>query len=259
MCAKTKLSKTSLLHYIKLILRSFIFLLATAFYILKRTNDFSNGFSVLALFVWIIYIVEMCLRFIPSNIESRGCQKQFKHNYKPTGQSSIKEEHQWWRTAIVLGFWCLLNGVIAALYYLGIIDKGIMILISLAYSVCDIICILFFCPFQSWMLKNKCCGSCRIYNWDYSMMFTPLIFINSLYGWSLFGISFLLLLRWEITYRFYPERFYPSTNEFLQCANCQEKLCTHKKQLKTLWKHEAQRLKKLKEKIYNQNNTKNHD
>ena len=252
-------SKTSLLHYVKLICRLIIFLVAVVFYILTRTIGFEQEFSLLMLIVWIVFVVEMCLRFIPSSIESRGCQKQFKHNYKATSQSSIKEEHQWWRTALVFGSWCLLNSVIAVLYYCGIVDKGIMILISLAYSVCDIICILFFCPFQTWMLKNKCCGSCRIYNWDYAMMFTPLIFINSLYGWSLFGISFLLLLRWEITYRFHPERFYPSTNEFLHCANCQEKLCTHKKQLKALWKHETERLKNIKDKLNCKNNTKTHD
>lgn len=253
------LSKTSSLHYIKLICRASVFLTALVFYILTRVIEFEKEFHVLMLVVWIVYVVEMCLRFVPSRIESRGCQKQFKHNYSPTCEKIIKEEHQWWRTALVVCFWCLLNGAIAAVYYFGLIDKGIMILISLAYSVCDIICILFFCPFQSWILKNKCCGSCRIYNWDYAMMFTPLIFIDSLYGWSLFGISLLLLLKWEITYRVHPEYFYPSTNEFLKCVNCKEKLCTHKKQLKTLWKHESQRLQKLKEKIYNRSNTKTHD
>lgn len=256
MCSQSKLSKTSVFHYIKLICRAGIFATAIIFYILTKTSEFDYGFKFLTLSVWIVYMVEMCLRFAPSNIESRGCQKQFKHNFESTGQTNITEEHQWWRTALVIGSWLLLNGIIAGLYYLGIFDKGIMILISLAYSVCDIICILFFCPFQTLMLKNKCCGSCRIYNWDYAMMFTPLVFINSLYGWTLFGVSFLLVLRWETSYRLHPERFYPSTNKFLQCANCQEKLCAHKKQLKTFWKNEKARLSKLKNKFstkYNKN------
>jgi hypothetical protein len=59
----------------------------------------------------------------------------------------------------------------------GILDDGIMILLCSAYSICDIICILFFCPFQTWFMKNKCCSTCRIYNWDYAMMFTPLFFV----------------------------------------------------------------------------------
>ena len=62
-----------------------------------------------------------------------------------------------------------------------IIDEGVLWLVCLFYGVCDMICILFFCPFQSWFLKNKCCCTCRIYNWDYAMMFTPLFFI---YLWT---------------------------------------------------------------------------
>ena len=63
------------------------------------------------------------------------------------------------------------------LYFLNVIDLGIVVIISLAFSVCDLICILFFCPFQTWMMHNRCCTTCRIYNWDFAMMFTPLIFI----------------------------------------------------------------------------------
>ena len=66
------------------------------------------------------------------------------------------------------------NGIFGALHLAGVLDDGIMILLCSVYSVCDIICILFFCPFQTWFMKNKCCSSCRIYNWDYAMMFTPL-------------------------------------------------------------------------------------
>ena len=117
-----------------------------------------------------------------------------------------------------------------------ILDDGIMLLLCSAYSVCDMICILFFCPFQSWFLKNKCCCTCRIYNWDYAMMFTPLFFVRRAYAWSLLLLSVLLLIRWEITFYRHPERFSEKTNRYLDCSNCSEKLCRHKKQLRTLWK-----------------------
>lgn len=104
-------------------------------------------------------------------------------------------------------------------------------LLSLAYSVCDMICILFFCPFQTWFMKNKCCGSCRIYNWDYAMMFTPLIFVKGWYTWSILILAIGLLLNWELLVVKHPERFSESTNAALSCANCTEKLCSHKKQL----------------------------
>ena len=59
------------------------------------------------------------------------------------------------------------------------------------------------------------------------------IFVPNMYAWSLLGISLLLLLRWEITLHRFPERFSPKTNACLSCANCEEKLCHHKKQLKS--------------------------
>lgn len=244
-----KLSKTSALHYGKLFFRSALLIAALIDYIYSRLNNLTERFPWVLSLIWIVFVVEMTLRFFPSKLESKGCQKQFVKNHTPTHSKIITEEHQWWRTAIVVFSWLLLNAGIAVLYFTGVIDRGIMILISLLYSVCDMICILFFCPFQSWMLKNKCCGSCRIYNWDYAMMFTPFVFIGGFYAWSLLGLSLGLLIRWEITYRRHTERFYPSTNVYLSCANCKEKLCTHKTQLRDLWRREATRLDKLKKKI----------
>ena len=58
------------------------------------------------------------------------------------------------------------------------------------------ICILRFCPFETWFMRNRCC----------------------------------------CTYRLHPEHFSTQTNESLSCAMCQEKLCQHKTQLKKLWK-----------------------
>ena len=137
---------------------------------------------------------------------------------------------------LVALIWVVFNAFFGALHMAGILDDGIMILLSCAYSICDMICILFFCPFQSWFLKNKCCAACRIYNWDYAMMFTPLFFVEKTYTWSLLVLSVALLLRWEITFYRHPERFSESTNAYLKCSNCSEKLCAHKRQLKSLWK-----------------------
>ncbi len=225
-----KLSKISYMHFVKLVLRSILFLAVLVFYILDKTEVLTYN-AILPAVVWIFFVVEMLLRFFPSKLESMGCQKQFKRNYIPRGEGIKPVNQSWKRTALVAFVWLLLNGLIGGLYYLGLIDKGILILIAIAYSVCDIICILFFCPFQTWFMKNRCCGSCRIYNWDFAMMFTPLVFIPSLYTYSLLGCALLLLLFWEIAYKLYPERFSTETNMCLDCSNCQEKLCSHKTQL----------------------------
>lgn len=233
---KRKLSLISTLHYLKLLYRSALFLAAAVTYLigrLRNTGQLFQGFEknvwLLGL-IWLVYAAEMIARFFPSRLESMGCQKQFGRNYLPTGQTEPQLQ-SWKRTAAVALSWFGLNGVIALLYALRVIDQGILILISLAYGVCDMICILFFCPFQTWFMKNRCCTVCRIYNWDFAMMFTPFVLIPHFFTWSLLAMSLGLLLRWEITLHRHPERFSDRTNANVRCANCQEKLCHHKKQL----------------------------
>ncbi|MBQ3080792.1 MAG: hypothetical protein IJC48_12480 [Clostridia bacterium] len=235
---KKTFSKTVTLHYVKLIFRSLLLAAALSVYIynrLNKTGQYFGGFEsnkVLLCIIWLVFIAEMFMRFFPSRLESMGCQKQFSKNYieienrpqKPTAQP-------WLVTFSVAAAWIALNAVIGVLYYTGLIDGGILLLISLAYSVCDVVCILFFCPFQTWFMKNKCCGTCRIYNWDYAMMFTPLAYIPNIFAWSLLGVAVVLLIKWEYTYRRYPERFVDKCNRALSCAMCQEKLCHHKRQL----------------------------
>ena len=227
---KIKLSKISALHYFKLVLRSTLFIAVLVFYILDRSEILTKNI-ILPMIVWLVFIVEMALRFFPSKFESKGCQKQFKRNYESIEEKRNPINQSWKRTALVATIWLVLNAVIGGLYFAGIIDSGILIIIALGYSVCDVICILFFCPFQTWFMKNRCCTTCRIYNWDFAMMFTPFLFIPHWYTYSLLGCALALLLRWEITYRKYPERFSTATNKCLDCSRCEEKLCSHKKQL----------------------------
>jgi len=226
------------MHYWKLFFRSSLFLAALIVYLVDRSRyeyplyDDISRWPVLALIIWVVFVVEMILRFFPSSLESMGCQKQFARNYRPTARKEAKPVLQSWKTTFaVAAAWFALNGAIGALYFSGIIDKGILLLIALAYSVCDMICILFFCPFQTWFMKNRCCATCRIYNWDFAMMFTPLVFIPGIYTWSLLGIALALLIQWEVLLRRYPERFSEATNQCLSCSECREKLCQHKAQL----------------------------
>ena len=168
-----QISKTSYMHYLKLVVRSILFASALVLYIVGRiraAGDLFGGYEKLPwllIVIWGIYAVEIFLRFFPSEIESPGCQKQFRRNYLPTGETHPRLQ-SWKRTFSVALVWFALNAVIGILYYTGLIDVGILVLISLAYGVCDMICILFFCPFQTWFMKNRCCTDCRIYNWDFA-------------------------------------------------------------------------------------------
>lgn len=237
--AKQRMSKISIMHFTRFFMRSALLLGALILYIVNRVQGTGKPFGWFGenLFVvggiWLLFVLEMFFRFILAKFESMGCQKQFKTRYVPKGEGIVPQKMEWWRTLITAAVWFVLNGIFGLLYYLGIFDEGILILISFAYAVCDMICVLFFCPFQTWIMQNKCCTTCRIYNWDYAMMFTPLVFFPSVWGWSLLGISLLLLLEWEILYRVRPERFTENTNCGLACENCQEKLCSHKPQLRS--------------------------
>lgn len=239
---KRKLSVVSAQHYFRLSYRLVLFGVLLVVYIRDKMDhgggslmDLMDSYPVIIVLIWIIFTVEMVQRFIPSPTESPGCQKQFARNYIKTGNTDIAiEENN--ASVLVALVWVMFNGIFGAFYMAGIFDDGIMILLCCAYAVSDMICILFFCPFQAWFLKNKCCCTCRIYNWDYAMMFTPLFFVRSPYTWSLLAISVILLMRWEITFFRHPERFSDKTNAYLHCSNCSEKLCSHKKHLAVLWK-----------------------
>ena len=255
MSKKKKISVVSSNHYIRLAYRTVIFVLLLIFYIRFRMFseptivELVERIPVVLFVIWLVFVIEMVLRFFPSKFESPGCQKQFARNYIKSGSTdvSISDNNA---TVLVALIWIVFNGVFGALHMTGILDDGIMLLLCSAYSICDVICILFFCPFQTWFLKNKCCCTCRIYNWDYAIMFTPLFFVRKVYTWSLLALSVALLVRWEITFYLHPERFSEKTNDYLKCANCTEKLCAHKKQLKSLWKqieeYTSKRIKRLK-------------
>ena len=254
--SRKKISIVSTLHYIRLVYRSVLFVLLLISYI--RYRVFSDDpvleriekIPVIIYVTWAVIVIEMVMRFFPSKYESPGCQKQFARNYIKSGNTniSIPDNNS---TILIALIWIVFNGVFGALNMEGILDDGIMVLLCSAYSICDIVCILFFCPFETWFMKNKCCSTCRIYNWDYAMMFTPLFFVKRSYSWSLLALSVALLIRWEITFYLHPERFFENTNDYLQCKNCTEKLCVHKKQLASLWKqievYSAERIRRLRQ------------
>ena len=235
---RKRISLISAIHFGKLIFRSLLLIAAIVFYILIRNDLYPtlNKQPILLILLWIIFFVEMILRFIPTNFESMGCQKQFARNYRPIGDNIKPENLSAKKTALIAVLWIALNAIFGVLYYTHLIDEGILVLISLFFAVCDMICILYFCPFQTWIMKNRCCTTCRIYNWDYAMMFTPLVFLNNPYSISIIICAVALLIRWEISYHMHPERFSEKTNMCMSCSECKEKLCFHKTQLQVMLK-----------------------
>lgn len=134
-----------------------------------------------------------------------------------------------WKVMLV---WLGLNAVIGLLCVLNIFHTEELLMCTVTFYLCDYVCILFFCPFQTFIMHDKCCVNCRIYDWGHFMMFTPMLFIKNFYSWSLFFMSCIVLLHWELIYAKHPERFWEGSNEVLKCANCKDKTCQIKNLLR---------------------------
>jgi len=234
-------SRTRKFYIACLLLRAAAFLSLTA-YAIFRPERFSAELRIgladpahptVLTVIWLGLIVAMLLRFFPSSTESLGCQKEFAGRFVPTGKSPRRTELQDAAKGAlrVLLAWVLFNSLFFFGYGKGLLSDRFMVCLAAFYSVCDIICILFFCPFQSWMMHNRCCTICRIYNWDFLMICTPLLCLSGVLTSSACAVAALLVLRWELTYLKHRERFFESSNKALQCSQCREQLCRYKRNL----------------------------
>lgn len=234
---KTAMSPTRKQYLLRLIGRIMVFILCLVlcfkpqnFEILKGMNFFDK----LHIFhlLWVIWVFDMVLQIIPiKNKVALGSQKLFANRFRPIRD---KVNYKALKTYIVsttasaykvMILWILLIAGIGVLYYCNAINEIGLFMISVLFYICDLICVLIWCPFRL-IMKNKCCTTCRIFNWDHLMMFSPLIFVGGFFSISLVVMSFLAWLAWELCVMLYPERFCEMTNAALKCSECTDKLCT---------------------------------
>lgn len=225
-------------YILRFVGRALVLLAAIAVYILHPESfsvlegmNFFRKFSILHL-LWALWVLDMVLQMIPSRrFIALGSQKQFGKHFQPAPRTPHPEALRGFiktsnRSAgVVLIIWILLVLVLGGLYLLGILDRGIMVLISTAFYVCDLICVLFWCPFRVFFMKNRCCTTCRIFNWDHLMMFVHLLFIPSFFTLSLGIASVIIFLVWELMFFRHPERFWDRSNRALRCISCTDRLC----------------------------------
>lgn len=230
-------------HLLVFTIRLLIFLTVFVLYLTHRDwlNHFMNTpfFWELSPFhlLWALFMLIMLSHLIPNNKLSMAWQKAKGHAYKPVpnyDRLKLFEQVQNMniRAWLVMLVWLCFNAIWGILYLAGVLVEGDLMMLSVFYFLSDYICILFYCPFQSILMKNKCCINCRIYDWGHFMMFTPLLFIKNFYSWSLFFTSVVVIIHWEIGYARHPERFWEGSNQSLQCKNCKEKTCQIKRKLR---------------------------
>ena len=232
------MSKTRKRYFFRLAGRILILLICAGVCFLWQDRfsilDGLNFFDSLSPFhlLWAIWVLDMILQIIPiKNKLPLGSMKLFASRFRPIRDkinypalreyviSTTKAAYK------VMLLWLALLAVIAALYFTGLIGKMVLFMISVTFYVCDLICVLIWCPFRL-IMKNKCCTTCRIFNWDHLMMFSPMVFMGGFYAISLFALSVLAFLVWELCVMLYPERFWERSNAALKCSECTDKLCT---------------------------------
>ena len=193
------------------------------------------GISLLHV-LWLIFMVMMIRHLFPSGRPTMALLKSKEQPYEEAPGYSELEMRRFVQDQNVKAWWVMLtwlsaNAVFGVLYLFHIMDEVDLLMLTVFYFLMDYVCILFFCPFQTFLMKNKCCVNCRIYDWGHFMMFMPMLFIRNFFSWSLFFTSCVVLIHWEILYAKHPERFWSGSNRSLQCAHCQDKTCQIKRKL----------------------------
>lgn len=226
----------------KLWIRIFIFTVVLATYLAHKdwlsaffSPPFEGGVTPLRL-LWLMFMAMMLRHLFPAGHSTMALKKSERNTYvqeegyeKEKLAQFVREQNR--RAGLVMLSWLAANSVFAVLYLRRILDKEDLLMLTVFYFLCDYICILFYCPFQSLIMHNKCCVNCRIYDWGHVMMFLPMALVRSFFSRSLFITSCIVLARWEVCFAKYPERFWSGSNQALQCGSCQDKTCQIKKRI----------------------------
>lgn len=192
---------------------------------------FFRQFSALHV-LWAIWMLDMAAQLHPAKKSlSLGSKKLFAQYFRP---SQIRTDLQALKRYIVsttcsayriLLLWVALIAALGFCHFRGWLSDAALFMTSVLFYVCDLICVLFWCPFRL-LLKNRCCTTCRIFNWDHILMFTPMLFVHGFFAYSLLAVALVVWVAWELSVILHPERFWWQSNETLQCVNCTDKLCT---------------------------------
>jgi hypothetical protein len=178
--------------------------------------------------LWLLAVLVLVKRMIPAFNVKMSSGKIFERHFLCAGEdtdrkrqglqkSKRKADSGAFRSGL---YWILLLLVMWMWRYAGILPDLWLYVIVLFFIFMDQFCVSVFCPFQ-WLMRNKCCSTCRINNWGYCMAFSPLVFIHSFWTYSIVFLSLVAIFQWEYLYLKHPERFYDMYNANLMCKNCQ--------------------------------------
>lgn len=230
-------------YTIRFVIKASIVLALLTIYVFDKTLlDYENNALTIPLVIyWLVLMLDFIFQMFPNSFTFLGVQRQFEKYYQPeeeileSNKLSQKLKKMNSRALIVLIVWILGNVVLLGIMKLiGLFSAPIMILLSSLYYFGDLVCVLIWCPFQSFFIKCKCCHDCRIYSYGNLMMVTPLFMFLNEYSIPLILIAFIIVVIWEVNFYKHPERFLEETNRNLRCINCSEHMCKLKRKHKFL-------------------------
>jgi hypothetical protein len=186
--------------------------------------------------LWALTVFILVKRMIPRFNKKISSRKIFGRFYQKAGNITPRRDEQLHslkartdRGALKSAFyWLLLLADIALWRMVGMLSDTWICIIVLFFIFMDQFCVTVFCPFK-WLAGGKCCSTCRINNWGYLMAFSPLVFIQSFWSWSIVALSIIVVIQWEYLYHRFPERFYETHNAALMCRNCTVECTGHRK------------------------------
>ncbi|MDD3242941.1 MAG: hypothetical protein PHD32_04360 [Eubacteriales bacterium] len=179
--------------------------------------------------LWALWMANLAADVLPVPARPKGSRKMFARYAVPTPYDPAAlrrwKKQQDRRAWVMMTLWLAGNGVFFALYFLRVLGAREMVMLLLLYYVGDYICILWWCPFQRIVMKNRCCATCRIFRWDAFFLVTPLAVVPGWLTQSLFWTGAAVSLLWEWRLARHPEWFWEGANAALTCAGCAEGLC----------------------------------
>jgi len=174
--------------------------------------------------IWFAFIIWLVGRLLPKKNEKMASGKRWKRNFSRESvdkknimviarQTTLRAyKSQWLYLLFLFGFYFA--------YFIFQLNIWLVIVFTLAAAVLDAWCVSIWCPFRSWLIRNKCCNNCRIFNWGYIMVSLPLLVIPSFWTYSIVFVALLIFIQWEYLHFKHPERFYEISNRNLRCSNC---------------------------------------
>ena len=180
--------------------------------------------------LWLAVTIILIKRMIPGLNHKITTGKIFGRLYRPReGQTpGSKEKLAAYTTKMNRGaarvalWWSLVIAATGALYLSGVIGAMGIFMVVAFFIFMDQFCISVWCPFE-WIIKNKCCTTCRINNWGYLMAFAPLIYLPSFWTLTILALSAAVVIQWEYLAHTHPERLFELYNTLLTCRNCERR------------------------------------